>query len=154
MLNVTVNIDTDADGVFDRYETGTGIYVSPTNTGTSPTNPDSDGDGLNDGSEVNTYHSNPNLTDTDGDGFDDGFEVLTGFSPTSATSTPDAVSSIDRAVRYRFNAANGVSYRIEVSTDLATWTTRESPIIGTGGVVTRLYPIEGQARRYFRSRRN
>lgn len=146
--------DTDHDGVRDRFETGTGIYVSPTDTGTSPTNPDSDGDGLTDGQEVNTYHTNPNLADTDGDGFNDGFEVSTGFDPNSAASTPDTLSSILTAVEYRFNAALGVSYRIEVSTDLATWTTLETPITGNGGVITRFYSVEGQPRQFYRSRRN
>ena len=122
--------------------------------GTDPLNPDTDGDGLTDWQEVNTYHSNPNLHDTDGDGFDDGFEVSTGFSPTSPTSTPDALSSIRTAAEYRFNAANGISYRIEVSTDLANWSTLETPIIGSGGVITRFYSIEGQPKRFFRSRRN
>ena len=153
-VNVTVNIDTDGDGIPDRYETGTGIYVSPTNTGTSPTNPDSDGDGLNDGEEVNIYHTDPNKKDTDGDGWDDLFEITTGFDPTSAASNPDTVSSIRVAAEYRFNAALGVSYRIEASTDLATWTTIETPVIGTGGVITRFYSIDGQPKRYFRSRRN
>ena len=147
-------LDTDGDGIPDEYETGTGIYVSPTNTGTSPTNSDSDGDGLTDGQEVYTYHTNPNLADTDGDGFSDLFELSTGFDPNSAVSTPDTHSSILIAVEYRFNAANGVSYRIEASTDLANWTTIETPIIGTGGVITRFYSTEGQAKRFFRSRRN
>ena len=81
----------------------------PAARATSSTNPDTDGDGLSDGAEVNTYHSNPHVRDTDGDGFDDGFEVATGFSPTSAASTPDALSSIRTAAEYRFNAANGIS---------------------------------------------
>ena len=148
------DIDTDTDGIPDRFETGTGTYVSPEDTGTSPTNPDSDGDGLTDGQEVYTHHSNPNIKDTDADGFDDGFEVSTGFSPTSAASTPDALSSIRTAAEYRFNAANGISYRIEASTDLANWTTIETNIVGSGGVITRFYSIEGQPKRYFRSRRN
>lgn len=151
---VVLNIDTDGDGIFDRYETGTGVYVSPQDTGTNPTLSDTDGDGLSDGQEVAIFGSNPNLADTDGDGFDDGFEVSTGFSPTSAASTPDAVSSIRTAVEYRFNAANGVSYRIEVSTDLQNWSTVESNIVGTGGVVTRFYSIEGQAEKFYRARRN
>jgi len=153
-LNVAVNIDTDSDGILDKYETNTGIYASPTDTGTSPTNPDTDADGLNDGVEVHTYLSDPNIADTDGDGFNDGFEASTGFSPTSDASTPDTLSSILTAVEYRFNAANGVSYRIEYSTDLANWSTLESPVIGNGGVITRFYSIEGQPRRFFRSRRN
>jgi hypothetical protein len=44
--------DTDGDGIPDIYETDTGVYVSPTNTGTDPTNPDSDGDGVCDGEGV------------------------------------------------------------------------------------------------------
>jgi hypothetical protein len=43
--------------------------------GTDPLNPDTDGDGLNDGDEVNTYFTNPVNPDTDGDGLSDGDEV-------------------------------------------------------------------------------
>lgn len=146
--------DNDFDGIPDRYETGTGIYVSPEDTGTSPTIFDSDGDGLADGQEVNTFHSNPTIRDTDGDGFDDGFEVSTGFSPTSAASSPDAFSTALPAIEFRFAAASGVNYRIESSTDLSNWETIETPIVGAGGIVARFYPTEGQARRYFRARRN
>ncbi len=147
-------IDTDGDGIPDRFETGTGIYVSPNDTGTSPTNPDSDGDGLSDGAEVNAYHSNPNIRDTDGDGFDDGFEVATGFSPTSAASSPDTYSTLVPSVEFRFGGANGISYRIESSTDLTNWSTIETNIIGTGGAITRFYSTQGQPKRFFRSRRN
>lgn len=45
-------VDTDGDGLADCVETDTGIYVSTGNTGTSPTDPDSDGDGFSDGDEV------------------------------------------------------------------------------------------------------
>jgi len=51
--------DSDQDGIPDAYETGTGIYVSDTNTGTNPNNPDSDGDGVKDGDEL-TAGTNPN----------------------------------------------------------------------------------------------
>ncbi len=44
--------DTDGDRIPDCYETNTGVYVSPTNTGTDPFNPDTDGDGISDGDEV------------------------------------------------------------------------------------------------------
>jgi uncharacterized delta-60 repeat protein len=146
--------DSDGDGVLDIYETGTGIYVSPQNTGTSPNVIDTDGDGLSDGAEVNLHSSNPNVSDTDGDGFSDGFEVARGFSPISPTSTPDGISTALQAIEYRFNAASGVSYRIEASTDLVSWNTVETPIIGNGGVIVRFYSIEGQPKRFFRSRRN
>jgi len=44
--------DADGDGILNEHETGTGIYVGPTNTGTDPLVADSDGDGFDDGSEV------------------------------------------------------------------------------------------------------
>ncbi|NBS07774.1 MAG: hypothetical protein EBS69_10455, partial [Verrucomicrobia bacterium] len=42
-------LDSDGDGLSDAVETGTGIYVSPTDTGTDPNNTDTDGDGISDG---------------------------------------------------------------------------------------------------------
>nr|MCU0779551.1 thrombospondin type 3 repeat-containing protein [Akkermansiaceae bacterium] len=122
--------------------------------GSDPLKTDTDGDGLNDREEVEVHGTNPALKDTDNDGFDDHFEINTGFDPTLATSTPDAVSSIRTAVEFRFNAAEGVSYRIEDSTDLEEWNTVESNVIGTGGVVTRFYSTESMPKRYFRARRN
>ena len=44
--------DLDGDRLPNCYETGTGTFVSTTNTGTSPTNNDTDGDGIKDGDEV------------------------------------------------------------------------------------------------------
>ena len=51
--------DDDNDGLLDVHETGTGVFVSPTDTGSQPRNADSDGDGFNDGFEVGSG-SNPN----------------------------------------------------------------------------------------------
>jgi formylglycine-generating enzyme len=157
-FRVATMADTDGDGVPDPFETGTGIYVSPTDTGGSPANPDTDGDGLTDGQEVYTYHSDPNVKDTDSDGFEDGFEVGAGFNPTSAASTPETFSTILKsgaaAVEYRFNAANGISYRIEASLDLVGWSTIETNIAGLGGSIARFYSTVGTPRRFFRPRRN
>ncbi len=58
--------DTDGDGIYDFAES---------RFGTSPSDSDSDNDGLLDGAEVFQYHSNPLATDTDGDGYSDGDEV-------------------------------------------------------------------------------
>jgi hypothetical protein len=44
--------DTDADGLYDSAETGTGEFEGPYTTGTSPRNPDTDADGISDGDEV------------------------------------------------------------------------------------------------------
>ena len=48
----TVDADTDGDRLPDAVETGTGTYVSATDTGSSPTDPDTDDDGIDDGDEV------------------------------------------------------------------------------------------------------
>lgn len=56
---VTPRVDTDQDLLQDIHETNTGIYVSPTDTGTDPNDPDTDGDGLLDGIEVE-LGSDPN----------------------------------------------------------------------------------------------
>ena len=48
----TTTTDFDGDGLLDIYETETGVYVSPTDTGTDPLNADTDGDGWPDGTEV------------------------------------------------------------------------------------------------------
>ncbi|MEI6819635.1 MAG: hypothetical protein WCL19_08540 [Verrucomicrobiota bacterium] len=120
----------------------------------APDTSDSDGDGLSNYDEIVTYHTNPLQKDTDGDGFDDLFEINTGFNPALASSSPDAASSIRTAMEFRFNAGAGLSYRIESSTDLQNWTTQESAIVGSGGVVTRFYTTENLPKRYFRVRRN
>ncbi|MCH7645066.1 MAG: hypothetical protein IH974_09550 [Myxococcales bacterium] len=58
--------DLDNDGIPDVFETNTGTFVSPTDTGSDPSNPDSDGDGLGDGEEV-AIGTDPNDEDSDGD---------------------------------------------------------------------------------------
>lgn len=64
--------DKDRDGLTNLQEF---------QAGTDPNNPDTDGDGLSDGDEVNKYHTNPLLADTDGDLIPDGVEVQTGSNP-------------------------------------------------------------------------
>ena len=44
--------DDDNDGLLDVVETNTHVFVSASDTGTDPFNPDSDGDGVSDGDEV------------------------------------------------------------------------------------------------------
>ena len=58
-----IGIDRDQDTLPNGVETNTGVFVGPNDTGTDPT-----------------------LTDTDGDGIDDATEVATGSDPTSALS--------------------------------------------------------------------
>lgn len=142
---VTIENDADGDGLSDAHEI---------NAGSDPNTSDSDGDGLRDGDEVLIHGSDPTKADTDGDGFEDGFEVSTGFDPVSATSTPETLSSIHTAVEFRFNAANGQSYRVESSSDLENWSIIESGIAGSGGMIVRFYTTEGAQERFFRARRD
>jgi hypothetical protein len=75
--------DSDADGLNDSDEA---LY------GTDPGNPDSDGDGLLDGTEVLQLGTSPVSSDTDGDGLLDGDEVgIYGTSPSSADTDGDGV---------------------------------------------------------------
>ncbi len=54
--------DSDGDGLPDWVETGTGIYISPTNTGTSPRNWDTDGDGISDSMDGFPTIAGPKIT--------------------------------------------------------------------------------------------
>jgi len=63
--------------------------------GTDPKNPDTDGDGLKDGEEVNTYRRSIKA-DTDGDGLTDGDEVLKyKTDPLKTDSDGDGLSDKD-----------------------------------------------------------
>ncbi|HEY7034047.1 MAG TPA: peptidoglycan DD-metalloendopeptidase family protein [Thermomicrobiales bacterium] len=72
-------VDGDGDGLPDSDET---------NRGTDPNNPDSDGDGLNDGQEVQSTFTNPLDGDTDHDGIGDADEVNAGTDPNDPNSHP------------------------------------------------------------------
>jgi hypothetical protein len=64
---VATETDLDADNYPDALEWEVGL---------DPNNPDSDGDGVADGDEVNIYGTDPLLLDTDGDGISDGEELF------------------------------------------------------------------------------
>jgi hypothetical protein len=64
--------DADSDGLIDLYETNTGIFATPTDTGSDPGNPD-----------------------TDTDGFTDGDEVAAGSDPNDAGSTPLQIPALN-----------------------------------------------------------
>jgi autotransporter-associated beta strand protein len=78
----TLPLDPDSDD--DGLSDGYEVKTSHTN----PLTANSDGDGLSDGEEVLEHFTNPKLTDSDGDGFDDSFEILEGTNPNSAASHP------------------------------------------------------------------
>jgi len=59
--------------------------------GTNPLNRDTDGDGLNDKDELETYRTNPRLIDTDNDGLNDSQELTIGTNPTNPDTDNDGV---------------------------------------------------------------
>ncbi len=86
----TGELDSDGDGLTDRYELQIGTNPNDPDTdndgltdgeevlkyATDPLNPDSDFDWLSDGAEVKKYDTNPLDPDTDKGGVMDGHEVL------------------------------------------------------------------------------
>ncbi|WP_238710782.1 lectin-like protein [Oceanipulchritudo coccoides] len=135
--------DSDQDGLSDGDEVN--IH------GSDPLLIDTDEDGLDDYTEVVVYASNPNSQDSDGDGFLDKFEVESGFDPTSDTSVPGAFAEIYPAVEFTFNAVLGVTYQIEKSTDLNTWTVLEAGIPGNGSSISRFYQSRTGDKQFYRA---
>ncbi len=78
-------LDSDEDGLTDAEER---------RLGTEPGKWDTDGDGIEDGSEVDDigFKSNPKLADSDGDGLGDGIERWTHTNPTNRDSDGDGMS--------------------------------------------------------------
>lgn len=75
--------DSDSDGLSDADETA---------LGTDPSNPDSDGDAIDDGTEVHDTGSNPLVVDSDGDGIEDYPEVdIYNTNPSQFDSDGDGV---------------------------------------------------------------
>jgi hypothetical protein len=83
-------VDSDNDGLTDGEEA---------DLGTDPNDPDTDGDSIDDGAEVNTYGTDPLQTDSDGDGLDDYSEIDTyGTDPNSSDTDGDGSSDWFEAV--------------------------------------------------------
>jgi len=71
-LNQLASVDKDFDNLTD---------VEEKQSGTDPTSPDTDKDGLLDGDEVQIHKTDPLKADTDGDGIVDGRELRDGTDP-------------------------------------------------------------------------
>ena len=113
-LRITQSEDPDADGLAVDQET---------TAGSDPRNPDTDGDGISDGDEVNNHGTDPLRTDSDGDGQADAMELAAGTSPlangsvfrvTALTRTPQG------GMELQWTGAAGKSYRVLCSPELGT----------------------------------
>lgn len=65
-------VDSDRDGLDDIREKALSTDLNSADT---------DGDGVNDGDEVNIWHTDPKNPDTDGDSYFDGQEIKNGYNP-------------------------------------------------------------------------
>ncbi|MDZ4711147.1 MAG: OmpA family protein [bacterium] len=85
-------LDNDKDGLINMREE---------EIGTDPENPDTDGDGLKDGAEVDQYKTNPLAKDTDGEGLGDGEEVLQySTNPLNRDSDNDKLNDYEEVKTY------------------------------------------------------
>jgi len=113
-IRITQSDDVDGDGLTNEQEAA---------LGTDPRNPDTDGDGLRDGDEVNIYHTDPLLADTDGDGQSDATELLVGTDPLfngSFFRVTDIHKGVTGGISLSWPGASGKTYRIRRSQALST----------------------------------
>lgn len=122
LTQLAAGSDWDADGAADEIEVASGSNPTISDTDgdgvddgaeietfeTDPCNPDSDGDGLNDGDEVfGVPATDPNNADSDGDGFSDSEELQAGSDPNSQGDTPLSGTLADSVLS--FSATQGES---------------------------------------------
>jgi len=98
LLGLTLTIeggsaDPDKDGLTNDQEEM---------LGTDPKNPDTDGDGLMDGEEINTYQTDAKKADSDGDGLSD-FDEIKKYStdPNKSDTDGDGLSDGDELMKYK-----------------------------------------------------
>jgi outer membrane protein OmpA-like peptidoglycan-associated protein len=92
------NPDKDRDGLLNEVEE---------RIGTDPENPDTDGDRLKDGDEVNKYKTDPLKTDTDGDNLSDYDEIKKYMTdPTKADTDGDGLSDYDEIMVHSTDPLN------------------------------------------------
>jgi hypothetical protein len=115
--------DTDSDGIPDADEDidEDGLTNLQEQTqGTDPLKPDTDGDTLDDGFEVNSFGSSPLLADTDGDGLTDDSEFRLGTNPLNPDTDGDGIPDGEETyVSSRTDESLGVNVEITGKGDLA-----------------------------------
>lgn len=112
------HVDLDGDGLHDWYE-----FLLFTNLAQNATD-DADGDGLANGEEIETtptnvvFNSNPALADTDGDGTDDGIEVNQGSDPNDASdggAPPAAPETVALTLDFECEGSPDTRFAVGVS---------------------------------------
>jgi hypothetical protein len=120
VIKITINPDTDNDGLLDKLEQQIGSSIYKTDT---------DGDGLGD------YQTKTSLlkSDTDGDGLPDGVEVANGFDPNNPSESADGSMFINTAVGLEFFTLKSNRYRLQYSSNLTNWHNDGGIFNGVGG---------------------
>jgi hypothetical protein len=109
-IQMTRDDDIDGDGLLAAEEVA---------AGTDPRLADTDGDGIDDPTELNTTLTNPTLADSDGDGSNDGSEMGAGTNPLDGSSRFAVKSSVKAAEDFTisWSSVAGRTYRIIRSTE-------------------------------------
>ena len=139
-IMITINPDTDNDGLLDRLEIQLGSNINKIDT---------DDDGLGDYQEYYTYKTMLNNPDTDGDGLDDGDEVSNGFNPLVTDASSDGALFINRAVALEFFTLESNRYQLQYSSDLTNWTNEGAPFTGVRGY-SKIYRDADSSPQYWR----
>jgi hypothetical protein len=112
-IRITQSDDVDADGL---------NFAQEQSAGTNSRFPDSDGDGLSDGQELETLLTDPLRADTDGDGQSDPSELGAGTDPRLAGSVFRVVSVLKDGDGFHlwWPAVAGKRYRVLRTTELGS----------------------------------
>ncbi len=113
-IRITQSNDVDGEGLTNDEEIA---------LGSDPRNPDTDGDGLSDGDQANTHHTDPLLADTDGDGQSDASELAAGTDPLANGSffrLTDIHKDATGKMTLSWPGAVGKTYRVRRSQELGT----------------------------------
>ncbi|MEZ5329592.1 MAG: hypothetical protein R3F19_31485 [Verrucomicrobiales bacterium] len=143
--------DSDDDSLLDGVETGTGTWVSTSDTGTNPLTADSDGDTLPDNIEnpdlaydstkpLEQPGTDPNLADSDGDDFRDNVELVEGTNPTDPNSFTVIDGKLPLADDFENNLLNPAKWTINTDIPQAgasvTAVDGQVELVGRGYLIT------------------
>jgi hypothetical protein len=145
--------DDDNDGLPDAYETNTGTYVSPTNTGSNPVNKDTDGDGHLDGAEVAGtalgFVSNPNVLNVSVMTVPGTFNTPTPWTPASGANDPSTnmlqgdtgslAGQYQWSLDYPFSAAGVIQYKFAAGSWTHNWGAGNAPGTASPGAAANIF---------------